>query len=466
MESYDLVVIGGGSGGYAAARTGAALGLRVAVIEGGEELGGLCILRGCMPSKTLIESANRYRTIRRAAEFGLRAGGHSPDMAAIVARKRLLVKEFADYRAGQLTDGRFALIRGRARFVSRHEVAVALRGGGEETVTGRAFVIATGSRHALPPVAGLAETPHLTSDEALELETLPESLIVLGGGAVALEMAHYFDALGSQVSLIQRSAHVLSAFDADIGRAVEEAFRARGMRVETGTRLKRVEAAAGGGVSVTFSMGGTAQRIEAAALLCAMGRAPATDGLGLEEIGVALDRGRIVVDEAQRASLPHVFAAGDVCGPDEVVHVAVQQGEVAAVQAARFLGAAAPDRRMDYRIRLFAAFCEPQAAVAGLGEEEAARQGISVRAASYPFDDHGKSIVASERHGFVKLVAEDGSGKILGGAAVGPEASELIHEIAVAMHFHATAADLAAVPHYHPTLSEIWTYPAEELAGL
>lgn len=465
VKTFDLVIIGGGSAGYAATRTGAALGLETAVIEGGSELGGLCILRGCMPSKTLIESANRYRVIRRAAEFGLRAERFAPDLPAIVARKRALVKEFADYRAGQLQDGRFALLRGRARFVSPHELAVARPGGGEERVAGRAFVIATGSAHWSPPVPGLAETPHLTSDDALDLEELPESLIVLGGGAIALEMAHYFEALGSHVTLIQRSAHLLSAFDPDIGGAVAEAFRDRGMIVETGTAIERVERA-DGGVRVVYQKNGARRAAEAAALLVALGRAPATDGLGLDAAGVRLDRGRVIADGAQRTSAGHIFAAGDVCGPEEVVHVAVRQGEAAAVNAARLLGADAPERRTDGEIRLFAAFCEPQVAVAGLGERDAARLGVDFKAATYPFDDHGKSIVAAERHGFVKLIAERGSGRLLGGAVVGPEASELIHEIAVALRFGATAAALAAAPHYHPTLSEIWTYPAEELAGL
>ncbi len=465
MKTFDFVVVGGGSGGYAAARTGVVLGLKTVVIEGGDELGGLCILRGCMPSKTLIESANRFRTIRRASEFGLYVGRGAPDLRAIVARKRLLIKEFADYRAGQLTDGRFELIRGWARFISPHDIEVVLRDGGNERVRGRTFVIATGSRHFKPAIPGLEKTPHLTSDEALELEELPESLVVLGGGAVALEMAHYFDALGSRVVLIQRSAHVLSAFDSDIGLAIETAFRARGIQVETGTLIENIQQSAAT-IRVKYSQAGQSSEVEAKALLSALGRRPATAGLGLDQIGVNLNGHRVMVDDSQRTSLPHIFAAGDVCGPDEVVHVAVQQGEIAAIQAARTLGLSAPDRRMDFRLRLFAAFCEPQAAVVGLSEEEALRRGFSVRSATYPFNDHGKSIVAGEKHGFVKLVAEKETGRILGGAAVGPEAAELIHEICVALYFNATAADLAKIPHYHPTLSEIWTYPAEEIAEI
>jgi len=204
---------------------------------------------------------------------------------------------------------------------------------------------------------------------------------------------------------------------------------------------------------------------EAARVLNALGREPSLRGL--EASGVEVRDGAVAVAATQQTSQPHIFAAGDVCGPFEVVHVAIQQGEIAARNAARFLkgeGTSAWEQ-VDYRLKLFAVFSDPQFATVGASEAELAAVRRPFRKASYPFADHGKSIVMGETHGLVKLLTDPATGEILGGTVVGPEASELIHEIAVAMHFRATAADLAAVPHYHPTLSEIWTYPAEELAN-
>jgi pyruvate/2-oxoglutarate dehydrogenase complex dihydrolipoamide dehydrogenase (E3) component len=203
--------------------------------------------------------------------------------------------------------------------------------------------------------------------------------------------------------------------------------------------------------------------VEADLVLNALGRRPAIGRLGLENAGVALEGHAICADLEQRTTAPHLFAAGDCCGPYEVVHIAITQAETAAKNAAALLRGEKPTA-LDYRLKLFAAFTEPQMASCGMTEQEAREMGLKVLTASYPFADHGKSIVKGETDGFVKLIADADTGAILGGAVVGPEASELIHEIVVAMAFHGTAGQLALVPHYHPTLSEIWTYPAEELA--
>ena len=221
MNEFDFVVIGGGSAGYAAARTASAEGLRTAVIDGAAELGGLCILRGCMPSKTLIESANRLQEMREAAEFGLRAEHISFDGAKIIERKKRLVAEFAKYRSEQLEHGKFELIRGHARFTGPHELDVRLHSGATQTVRARATVITTGSVIRHPDIPGLAEAAPLVSDDVLDNPTPPKSLLVLGAGPVALEMAHYHTALGAQVTVIQRSKQILSSMDRDVADAVQ-----------------------------------------------------------------------------------------------------------------------------------------------------------------------------------------------------------------------------------------------------
>lgn len=460
MKEYDFAVIGGGSGGYAAARTAASLGLSTVVIEGGAEVGGLCILRGCMPSKALIESANRHLVLRHAGEFGLKAGEFGFDAPAIIARKDRLVSEFADYRREQLEGGRFDFLRGRAEFLDPHCLRVHLREGGERIIGLRSGCIATGSVINRPGIPGIDLC--LTSDDLLQLTDIPSSAVVLGGGPVALEMAHYLEALGVRVTILQRNTQLLTGSDPDVAEALAEAFTRRGVAVRCGTRLLGIERA-GGGLRVRFEHGNGGLDLDASIVVNALGRRPSLEGLGLAKAGVALEGHALCTDLEQRTTARHLFAAGDCCGPYEVVHIAVTQGETAGRNAAALLRGGKPVQ-LDYRLKLFACFTEPQMASCGMSEQEARESGVPVLAASYPFADHGKSLVMGETEGFVKLIADARDGKIIGGAVVGPEASEIIHEVVVAMAFDATAAQLSLVPHYHPTLSEIWTYPAEEIA--
>jgi len=276
---------------------------------------------------------------------------------------------------------------------------------------------------------------------------------------VALEFAQYFARLGSRVTVIQRGPHLLSAMDADLGEELARALEREGIRVITGTRLMGAEGSPGVR-RVRFERAGVAESVEAEAVFNGLGRRPATSGLGLERVGVRLRAsGHVECDATQRTSAPHIYAAGDCCGPLEVVHVAIQQAEV----AARNLLSGDGREAVDDRCRLVGVFTDPGVAVAGMGEREAQRQGRQVKVARSPFNDHGKSMILGCQDGFVKLVADAGSGELLGGACVGPHACELIHEVVVALAARMTAAQLARVPHYHPTLSEIWTYPAEEL---
>jgi pyruvate/2-oxoglutarate dehydrogenase complex dihydrolipoamide dehydrogenase (E3) component len=285
---------------------------------------------------------------------------------------------------------------------------------------------------------------------------------VLGGGAIALEFAHYYEAFGSKVTIIQRSPQVLKEADADVAAALIHAYRQRGMEIFCGTRLLHVTP--GPPRQVHFEYKGQTHIARGEEILYALGRKPAVAGLGLENAGVDQSRdGAVRVTSTMQTSQPHIFAAGDVTGTFEIVHVAIEQGVLAAQNAARLLRKA-PLHAIDYRLQLFVMFSEPQVAYAGLTEKAATAQRVPIRTATYAFADHGKALVRGESEGFVKLLCHANTGEILGGAVVGPEASELIHEIMVAMYFRATAMQLAVIPHYHPTLSEIWTYPAEELA--
>lgn len=462
--NFDFLIIGGGSAGYAAARTAVSLGLKTCVVDGADELGGLCILRGCMPSKTLLESAARFSTLRRAEEFGLRASGLEVRGPEILARKRKLIGGFAEYRQGQLTAGKFELLRGHAHFLDAHTVEVKLRDGGTQRIAARSFLLATGSVVSDVPLPALNEIGCWTTDDALESAEVPKSVIVLGGGATAVEFATYYAGLGREVTLIQRSAQLLKGTDPDLAAALAHGLRNRGVKVFTETKIVAAERT-GERKRITFEHAGKRIAIEAEQVLQTLGRSPNIRGLALHAAGISVADGRPETQSTQQTSCPHIFAAGDVAGPVEIVHIAIQQGEVAARNAARVLaGKTDALEQTDYRLKLFAVFSDPEVAVVGRSETELRAAGVAFRTASYPFNDHGKSLCMGETDGFVKLITAAEGGEILGGACVGPHAAELIHEIVVAMRFRATAAQLAETPHYHPTLSEIWTYPAEELA--
>ena len=464
MTEYDFAVIGGGSAGYAAAVAGSSVGLRTICIEGGEEVGGLCILRGCMPSKTFLESAERFVTLRRAAEFGLSAGQIGYDAVSIRDRKRKLISDFAGYRRSQLENGKFQFVRARASFISPYELRLTDLHGDESQVRIRSALIATGSELNIMDLPGLAESSFLHSDSALEAAAIPASVIILGGGAIALEFASFYTGLGTNVTMIQRSRQFLKEADADVAGALTEALRRHGVEMISDTKLVRV-AADDGQKAIYYLQDGVEKRAVADQLFYALGRKPAASGLNLRAAGVELtSSGAIAVNDQMQTTQPHLFAAGDVAGTHEVVHIAIEQAILAAHNAKSLLKGAAM-KPISYRLRLFAVFSHPGLAFVGLTEREAKDQKMPVRTASYPFADHGKSLVKGEPDGFVKLIARDDTREILGAAVVGPEAAELIHEIVVAMYFRAKASDLVSVPHYHPTLSEIWTYPAEELAG-
>ena len=453
---YDLAVIGGGSGGYAAARTAVSEGLRTVVLEGGEEVGGLCILRGCMPTKALLYAAEVMHLASHPEPWGIRTKQVSFDWAAVLARKDAMIKDFADYREKQLASGKFKFLRAQGRFVDPHTLGLSTGG----KLTAANFVVASGSVVAPPPLPQLATVGYLTSDTALNLPKLPESLIVLGGGAVAVEFAQFFARFGVRVTMIQRSPHILHTFDAEAGAELEKVLRREGIELYTGTRLldaQRVE----GQKELTFEHQGKTVRVRAEEIFYALGRIPNTASLGLEGLGMRLQGRRIVTDLRMQTSLAHIYAAGDCTGPYEIVHIAIQQGEAAAHNAAH------PERprSMDYRLLTEVIFTEPQLALVGLTEKAAREAGQPYLAASYPFNDHGKSLIMEAKDGFVKLLADPASGEIIGGCCVGPAGGELIHEIIAAMHKHMTVQELATMPHYHPTLAEIWTYPAEELAA-
>lgn len=451
QHTYDLVVIGAGSGGYAAARTARSLGASVALVDRGP-LGGLCILAGCMPSKTLIATSDIAQDIRDAAELGVHAGTPQVDFAAVMRRKREIIKGFTDYRVeGILT---FPTFSGEARFESPHRLHV-----GDELVEAKAFIIATGSVVVPAVFPGLAEAGFIDSDAALEVATPPKSLIVLGGGYVGAELGQFFARIGVPTRFIIRSGQLLTQEDADVGEGLTRYFRAEGIAVETQAQVQHVELRDGRKV-VHYVQDGAHKSAEADEILYALGRVPNVAGLGLEAAGVKVHAVTgIEVDETLRTSQPHIFAVGDVTGRFPLVHVAIQQGEIAARNAIR-LGHESADYRLS---KTHTIFTDPQVAVAGETEKELQRAGTPYLVGTYPFDDHGKAISIGKTKGFVKMLADPLAGRILGAAILGAHASDLIHEVIVAMYYGGSVFDFMKIPHLHPTMAEILTYPAEEI---
>jgi pyruvate/2-oxoglutarate dehydrogenase complex dihydrolipoamide dehydrogenase (E3) component len=451
---HDVVVVGAGSAGYAAARTARDVGCDVALVDKGP-LGGLCILRGCMPSKTLLASSDALQDAREAEALGISIAGVGTDMPFIAARKRELVREFADYRIDGIHD--FPLYLGAARFLSPTQLAV----GESEVLEANTFIVATGSVVHAGIVPGLADVGYVDSDAVLELERIPESVVVLGGGYTACELGQFLARMGSRTTMLFRSGHCLTEADDDVGDTLTNYFREEGIEVVRHVTLIAAERR-GGKKVVRYLHGGVKREVAAEEIFYALGRVPDTLGLDLEKAGVACEpSGAVTVDRLMRTSNPKIYAVGDVTAHYMLVHVAIYQGEVAARNACLNAG-----EDVDYRIvSAHAVFTDPQYAAVGSSEKELRRKGVAYVSGRYDFAEHGKAQCLGKTKGFVKMMAARESGQILGAAVLGAQGSELIHEVIVAMRFDATVDQFMRVPHLHPTLAEIWTYPAEECAA-
>lgn len=459
-RKFQLVVIGGGSAGHAAAMTAAEAGVSTALVEQAPVLGGLCILRGCMPSKTLIETANRLREIRRAGEFGIRSGVAELDLQALQRRVARLTEEFRGYRQEEMTGGEYELIRGEARFTSPR--ALEVDGGRVES---GCFIIATGSTPVVPEIPGLAGTPFWTSDDVVRMPYVPRRLLVVGSGAIGMECAHLFEGLGSRVVVLARGSGLMSSMDSDVAAVLEAESAERGIRFHRDSAVERVDFHDG-----TFQVrtGGRTRLHEADALLIATGRAPATSALGLEKTGVSMHEGRILIDDEAATSVPGFFAAGDCASPAPVVHLAVAQGIVAARNAVRMLRSERRSRpaRWNPGSAMSAWFTEPQSVQVGLSSaSDASERGMDVVEGRQDFADHGKGMIAGAKHGFVKVVVDRADGRILGAAGVGPQVVETAHLMQAAIELGLTVTQYLAIPHYHPTFAEAWSRAVEQAAA-
>jgi dihydrolipoamide dehydrogenase len=447
-DRFDWVVIGSGPGGYVAAIRAAQLGQRVAVVEE-DRPGGVCLNWGCIPSKALLTGAELVENVRTHGEtFGLRAGKLELDYSKVVDHSRKTADRLCKGVRGLLEKNRIELVAGRGRVAGPHSVEVSEPVG--RVLEAERILVATGSTEWVPPGLEVDGERVLTSREALELREVPERLVVVGAGAVGIEFAYVYAMYGSKVTILEMMDQMIPGADADVASALQREFRRKGIEVRLATRFEKLERG-GGGVGVAISSEKGSEELPADLLLAAIGRRPRSAGLGLEEVGVALDhRGFVTVDEELRTSVPSIAAIGDVAGGALLAHKASEEG-IAAVEFANGLRRPALDHdRIPACI-----YAQPQVAWVGLSESAAReRYGPDLKVGKFPFTASGKALAAAHSAGFAKILAEPEYGGIVGAHVVGVGATELIAEIGLALTLEATTEEVAATCHAHPTLSE------------
>jgi len=454
--SYKLVVIGGGPGGYVAAVRAAQLGASVALVEK-DELGGTCLNRGCIPTKALAAGAALYADICRAADFGIGTGAVTLDFSRLMERKNQVVCRLAQGIDYLLKKNKIDLFRGAACLSAPGRVMVEGPDPVPVELAAENIILATGTGPALIPSLGYDGSRVITSDEALELDCVPEKLVVIGGGVIGCEFASIFAALGAQVTILEIMPNILPVADKEAARQMQGFFKRRGITVKTKVKVREVEKSPGA-VAVKLESG---EEILADKVLISIGRSMNTCGLGLEECGVALgSKGEVIVDERMETSVPGIYAVGDITCRIQLAHVASAQGLVA---VDNIMGRS---RTMDYRVVPNCIFTRPEIAGVGLTTQEAEEKGISFKAGKFSFLASGKAQVMGETDGFVKVLADPRSDRVLGVHIVGPHATDLIAEAALAVRMGVTAGQLASTIHAHPTLAESLMEAAEAVHGM
>ncbi|MDG6910950.1 MAG: dihydrolipoyl dehydrogenase [Nitrososphaerota archaeon] len=457
MLEADVAIIGGGPGGYVCGIRSAQLGLRTVVIEA-DKLGGECLNYGCIPSKSLITVSKLVDKVKEAESFGLKATGVSVDFVQLQKWKSEIVSKLVGGVEGLLRGYHATVVFGMATVVSKDRLEVATSQGKEE-ISFKKLVIATGTRTSALPGLEFDGDLVISSKEGLELMGAPNQLVIVGGGAIGLEFASMFQKLGSRVSIIEIMDQLLPGTDPEIVRVVQRKLEARGAKVHLKSKVIHI-VKKGSEAEVEVETPGGRATITADKVLVSVGRKPRTENLNLAALGVRTDpRGYVITNERMETNVPGIFAIGDVRGPPLLAHKASKEGIVAAECIAGLPSAA------DWKVVPDAVFCDPEVASAGLSEAKAIEGGYKVKRSRFQFAALGRALSAGEPEGFVKVVANEDGGLVLGVQIVGPEASNLISEVALAIEMGATVEDIAMTIHPHPTLPEAIMEASESAAG-
>ena len=451
MSTYDVGIIGGGPGGYVAAIKAAQLGGSVCLIEKGG-WGGTCLNRGCIPTKTLFAVANLATQVQEAPDFGVHISGEATiDYPQVLAHKTSVVAQLTDGIAQLLKANGVDTFNGTGTLTDRNTLLISKSDGTTEQLHAKNVIIATGSEPAEPPVFEIDETQVLTTTGILNLTELPESLLIVGGGVSGCEFASIFNALGCQVTVLELLPTILATEDVQVIRHIQLFMKRKGITIHTGAKLTHVKKSDTDVTAVLES----GEEFTAEKMLVSIGRRYNTENTGLEKVGVRTEGGKIVVDPQMQTNIPGIYAVGDVASRYLLAHVASAEGKVAAQNC---LGTHA---QMDYQVIPWCVFTLPEIGHVGMTEKEATDEGYEVKVGRFPYAANGKALGLRETDGFVKTVSDADSGDILGVHIVGAQASNLIHEAAVAVRLGASAADIAHTVHAHPTLSEMVMESAE-----
>ena len=447
-EFYDLVIIGSGPGGYVAAIRAAQLGLKACVIEK-DEPGGVCLNIGCIPSKALLHQAEIFSSHKELEAMGVRVDVSSLDYSRVLAKSRQVAESLSKGILYLLKKNKVTLVKGLAEITAPGVVTVDQK----QVIKGKNIIIASGSRPRRVPGFDFDQKTVLSSNEALLLEELPGEILILGGGAIGCEFAQILNSFGVKVHLVEMLDHLLPAEDREIVSVLERSFRKRGIKTYTAAKALSMTKE-GGRVTVALAKQGKSAEqstdVQVDKVLVVVGRQPNTEKLGLEKLGVELARGFIKVGDYYQTSVPGIFAIGDVVDSPLLAHVASKEGEI----VVEYLAGRKPQPAIDPLSIPMAVYTEPQVAAFGLNEEQAAKEGLDFVKAAFPFRGVGKAMATGRYEGMVKIISHRESGEILGAQIVGPEATELIHELLLARNSELLPADIAAMIHGHPTLSE------------
>ncbi|MBI2205894.1 MAG: dihydrolipoyl dehydrogenase [Candidatus Rokubacteria bacterium] len=441
-HQFDLVVVGTGPGGYVAAIRASQLGLKVAAVED-DRPGGVCLNWGCIPTKALLRNAEVVHLVERAQDFGITTGEVKADYAQAVKRSRSVADRMAKGVEFLFKKNTITLFPGRGTLTSKTTVEVS-GSKGAETIEAKTIILATGSAPRSLPGVTIDEQRVLSSTGALRNETRPKSIVIIGAGAVGVEFADVYRAYGAQVTLLEALPRVVPIEDEEVSAQLNRSFSRRGIEIKTGVKVSKVAPGASG-VTIETDAG----KLEAEAVLMAVGRAAKVEGVGLEGVGVAMDRGFVKVSPTMETSVKGIYAIGDMAGPPLLAHKAMAEGVLAAeIIAGRDAHA------VEYGNVPSCTYCRPQIASIGLTQAKAQENGREVAVGKFPFTASGKAVAMGETEGFVKVVADKRTGEILGVHIIGPEATEMIHEFAVGRTLEATLEEIMHTIHAHPTLSE------------
>lgn len=442
-DPFDVALIGSGPAGYVAAIRGAQLGLKVAIVEQ-DELGGVCLNWGCIPSKALLKNAEIVSYVQRADEFGLKFTNFEADYEVAVRRSRRVVKKLTTGVAGLLRKNKVEVIKGRGTIASPSSIAVE----GGDTVEAKNLMIATGGRPRLIPGIEIDGEVVVTSREAIVQTTIPKRVVIVGGGAIGAEFAYICRTYGAEVTIVEQLPRLLPQEDEDISKALKKAFTKAGIDVMTGSSIIGI-AKRGKTAKVAVSNDGGDAEITAGRVIIAIGVQGNSEGIGLDEAGVRIESGFVPVNDVMQTNVSGIYAIGDITGPPLLAHVAFRQGELAMEHIAGH-----ETKPLDYPFMPRATYCQPQVASFGHTEAEARALGHDVAAFSFPFGANGKALALGETEGFAKIVIDKRYGELLGAHLIGPEVTELLPEMSLARELEGSILEIGESVHAHPTLSE------------